>query len=155
VQDPARADLSPDREAIGERSSRAIRQVGGRAGRRAPRASAPPRGVTVLRIPACRRTMSLSRRPESLQFSTSVFMLLCMRTTVDLNDRLFRDAKRRAADQGTTLRQVIEDALRSYLGTSRPSAAYRLRWRTERGRVLPGVRLDDRDALFDLMDGRP
>jgi Arc/MetJ family transcription regulator len=77
-----------------------------------------------------------------------------MRTTVDLNDRLFREAKRRAAEQGTTLRQVIEDALRRYLGRPRRGPAYRLQWRTERGRVLPGVKLDDRDALFDLMDGR-
>jgi hypothetical protein len=81
-------------------------------------------------------------------------MFLCMRTTVDLNDRLFREAKRRAAEQGTTLRRVIEEALRSYLAGPKPADGYRLRWRTERGRVLPGVRLDDRDALFDLMDGR-
>jgi hypothetical protein len=80
-------------------------------------------------------------------------MLLCMRTTVDLNDRLFRQAKRRAVEQGTTLRRVIEDALRSYLAGPKAAEGYRLSWHTERGRVLPGVRLDDRDALFDLMDG--
>lgn len=81
-------------------------------------------------------------------------MLLCMRTTVDLTDRLFREAKRRAVAEGTTLRQVIENALRSYLAGPKAAGGYRLQWRTERGRVLPGVRLDDRDALFDLMDGR-
>jgi len=31
---------------------------------------------------------------------------------------------------------------------------YRLRWRSERGRLLPGVNLDSRDHLFDRMDGR-
>jgi hypothetical protein len=77
-----------------------------------------------------------------------------MRTSIDLNDRLFREAKRRAVAQGTTLRQVIEDALRAYLAGPRPSGGYRLQWRTEHGKVLPGVRLDDRDALFDLMGGR-
>jgi hypothetical protein len=82
-------------------------------------------------------------------------MLLCMRTTVDINDRLFRHAKRRAAEQGVTLRSVIEDALRAYLAGPRAGGGYRLTWRTERGRVLPGVRPDDRDALFDLMDDRP
>lgn len=80
-------------------------------------------------------------------------MLLCMRTTIDLNDELFRRAKRRAADDAVTLRQVVEAALRAYLGGGARPAPYRLRWRTEKGGPLPGVDLDDRDALFDLMDG--
>jgi hypothetical protein len=29
-----------------------------------------------------------------------------------------------------------------------------LQWRSDGGRIQPGVRLDDRDALFDLMEGR-
>ncbi len=81
-------------------------------------------------------------------------MLLCMRTTVEIADRLFREAKRRAAEQGTSLRHVIEDALRLYLGRGEVQGDYRLTWRTERGRLLPGVRLDDRDALHDLMEDR-
>jgi hypothetical protein len=28
------------------------------------------------------------------------------------------------------------------------------RWKTERCRIQPGVNLEDRDALWDLMDGR-
>lgn len=77
-----------------------------------------------------------------------------MRTTVDINDRLLVAAKRRAADDGITLRRVLEQALRAYLRGERPSETYRLAWHTERGRLQPGVSLDDRDALFDLMDGR-
>jgi hypothetical protein len=77
-----------------------------------------------------------------------------MRTTVDISDELLRLAKRRAADSGIPLRQVVEAALRQYLASPQKRASYRLRWRTERGRLQPGVRLDDRDALFDLMDGR-
>lgn len=79
-----------------------------------------------------------------------------MRTTVDLNDDLVRRPKRRAADHGTTLREVIEEALRAHLAKPRGAAParYVLRWRTERGALQPGVRLDDRDALFDVMEGR-
>jgi hypothetical protein len=77
-----------------------------------------------------------------------------MRTTLELSDELFRQAKRRAADDGVPFRDVVESALREYLAVRRRGGAYALRWRTERGRLLPGVRLDDRDALFDLMDGR-
>jgi len=31
---------------------------------------------------------------------------------------------------------------------------YRLQWRSEKGRLLSGVNLDSREALFDLMNGR-
>ena len=55
---------------------------------------------------------------------------------------------------GITLRAVVEAALRSYLSGRRGRGGYRLRWRTERGTIQPGVRPDDRDTLFDLMDGR-
>ena len=81
-------------------------------------------------------------------------MLLCVRTTIDLNDELFRTAKRQAASERITLRQLIERALRAHLGSSRRASRYTLSGRTEKGRLQPGVRLDDRDALFDLMDGR-
>ncbi len=83
-------------------------------------------------------------------------MLLCVRTTFELSDELFRQLKRRAADDGVSLREVLDAALRSYLSprSDRARPAYRLRWRTEKGRLQPGVNLDDRDTLFDLMDGR-
>ncbi len=81
-------------------------------------------------------------------------MLLCMRTTLDISDQLFRRAKKHAAEVGTPLRVVVEDALRAHLGGKSTGRKYRFRWRTERGKLMPGVRLDDRDALFDLMDGR-
>jgi hypothetical protein len=78
-----------------------------------------------------------------------------MRTTIDLNDELLRAAKRRAAQERRTLREIVEAALRTYLGRSAPRRGYRLRWRPERGRLQPGVHLEDRDALWDLMEGRP
>lgn len=81
-------------------------------------------------------------------------MLSCMRTTIEISDEIFRQLKRRAADEGAPLRRVVENALRGYLGKSKARKGYRLRWTPERGRVQPGVQLDDRDNLFDLMDGR-
>jgi Arc/MetJ family transcription regulator len=82
-------------------------------------------------------------------------MLLFMRTTIDLNDALLRQAKQRAAREGTTLRELVEAALRRYLARgASPREAYALTWRVESGRLLPGVRIEDRDALFDIMDGR-
>jgi len=81
-------------------------------------------------------------------------MHLCMRTTLDISDELLRTAKKKAADEGRPLRHLVEAALRIYLGRRPGSPSYRLKWRTERGRIQPGVSLDDRDALFDLMEGQ-
>jgi hypothetical protein len=79
-----------------------------------------------------------------------------MRTTLDLDDGLLRAAKKRAAEQGTTLTRVIEDALRQTLTRSGRAAGegFRLRLVTKRGRPRPGVDLDDRDALYERMEGR-
>ena len=78
-----------------------------------------------------------------------------MRTTIDIHDELLRKAKRRAVDEAIPLREVVERALRAFL-TGRPGASrkYVLTWRTEKGRLQSGVCLEDRDALFDIMDGR-
>lgn len=81
-------------------------------------------------------------------------MLLCMRTTIDLNDELLRAAKRKAADEGITLKEVVERALRGALGGKVAGRHYRLKLKTMRGRVMPGVVLADRDSLFEAMEGR-
>ena len=81
-------------------------------------------------------------------------MLFCMRTTIEINDGLFRQAKNRAATDGTPLRAVVESVLRSYLVQHLRPNIYRLCWRMERGKFLPGVNLDGRDSLFGVMEGR-
>ena len=81
-------------------------------------------------------------------------MLSCMRTSIEISDELWRQLKRKAAYEGVTIRQVVERALRVYLGKQTRRKGYALKWKTERSRILPGVWLDDRDARFDLMDGR-
>ena len=39
-----------------------------------------------------------------------------MRTTIEISGELCRQLKRKAADEGVTIRQVVERALRVYLG---------------------------------------
>jgi hypothetical protein len=80
-------------------------------------------------------------------------MFLCVRTTVDISDDLMRRAKKKAADDGVPLRDVVESALRSYLSPRRAEGGYKFQWATERGELMPGIDLDDRDSLFDIMDG--
>lgn len=77
-----------------------------------------------------------------------------MRTTVRLDDDLMKEAKVRAAEQGITLTQLIDESLRARLSArSRPKKTrpFRLRSYGERG-IRPGVDLDDNRAVRDLMD---
>ncbi|MGH9870333.1 MAG: type II toxin-antitoxin system VapB family antitoxin [Candidatus Polarisedimenticolia bacterium] len=78
-----------------------------------------------------------------------------MRTTIEISNELLRQAKKKAADSGVPLREVVEAALRGYLAPRRPHEKFRLRWRPAvKGKIQPGVNLDDRQSLWDLMDGR-
>ena len=82
-------------------------------------------------------------------------MLICMRTTLNLDDRLMKDLKRRAAETGRTLTEVIESAVRESLEReSTPARGYRLRMVTVRGVAPPAVDITDRDALLDFMEDR-
>lgn len=80
-------------------------------------------------------------------------MLVCMRTTLQLDDELVVRAKISAARSGRTLSQVIEDALRQVLAARAAPGRPRASVPTSPGRPRPGVHLDDNAGLLDLMDG--
>ena len=81
-------------------------------------------------------------------------MVLCMRTTIQLDDQLLSEAKQRAAQTGRTLKAVIEDALREALARKEtPGPDARVPLKTFKGRgVQPGVDLDDTSSLLDQME---
>jgi hypothetical protein len=69
-----------------------------------------------------------------------------MKTTIEISDALFVAAKRAASEQNTTLRTIVEVALRRYLETTDAAteAKPRLRRCTFRGRGLqPGISESD------------
>lgn len=79
-------------------------------------------------------------------------MLLCMRTTVNLPDELYRAVRVRAAQEGRTVTSLLEEALRKALDDGDADGGeYRVR-------PLSGADLDarlpvdDNAALRDLMD---
>ncbi len=83
-------------------------------------------------------------------------MLICvMRTTLHLPETLWRSAKECAAREGVTLTSVVEAALRRHLGLVAGGQPPRWRWRTESGSLLPGVDVDRRASLLDILDERP
>jgi Arc/MetJ family transcription regulator len=76
-----------------------------------------------------------------------------MRTTIEINDELLRQAKRRAADEALPLRAIVERALQSFLGIRRAGGVrYRLELGSHGGGIQPGVSLEDWNALRDRMD---
>lgn len=76
-----------------------------------------------------------------------------MRTAIDIDDQLLQYAKYRAVEQGCSLKQVVEEALRDFLAhKSQPRQPISLQ--TFKGAGLkPGVGLDDNSRLSDIMDG--
>jgi len=76
-------------------------------------------------------------------------MFFLMKTTLVLPDNLVRTLKRRAAERGTTLSQVVAEALTRGLETEpaldvAPLPTHRM--------GKPRVDIADRNALYDAMD---
>jgi hypothetical protein len=78
-----------------------------------------------------------------------------MRTTIDIPDELMRTAKKRAADENATLRELVEKALRRYLAGPQPQKPFKLRLKPlpPSKMLVPESVLENRDALYDVMDG--
>ncbi len=77
-----------------------------------------------------------------------------MRTTLELDDGLMREARKRAAQEGRTLTSLIEEAIRLLLTRRQTAKPYRLRWVTRHGTAPAAIDIADRDALYERMDGR-
>lgn len=77
-----------------------------------------------------------------------------MRTTIKLNDDVFRAFKQRAAEHGTSLTHEIEEALRSDLAAGDVAVeAEPYRVPVFRGTApVPGVDLNSNAALAELLD---
>ena len=82
-------------------------------------------------------------------------MLLCMRTTLDIEDAVLERARRRASREGTTLTAIVERALRLLLmQKTEPSVPLADRWVVVSGDREPDVDIADRDRLYDALGER-
>ena len=79
-----------------------------------------------------------------------------MRTTLEIDDKLLRAAKKAAAQRGVPLRRIVEESLALALNprTKGRRTEVRLRWIVTRGPAAPGVDFKDRDRLYEMMEGR-
>jgi len=79
--------------------------------------------------------------------------VICVKTTLNLNDQVLRRSKDYASRHGMTLTAFVEDALRAKLvaptGSAKP---FKLVLKTVRGSSPPNVDVSDRDALYDVLD---
>jgi hypothetical protein len=69
-----------------------------------------------------------------------------MKTTVEIADPIFREARKVASREGTTLRSLIEEGLRRIIAERKRKSAFRLRLVTAGG---SGLRPELRDANWD------
>ena len=74
-----------------------------------------------------------------------------MKTTLNLDAALMRDAKKRAVEEGTTLTQIVERALRDAMNDEPDAEPYVFEFPTVSGGELI-VDPADRDALYELLD---
>ncbi len=80
-------------------------------------------------------------------------MLEHMRTTLNIADDLMKKVKKRASESGTTITEVVEEALRAAVAGQPPRATrFSLVWHPVSGRTLPGIDLSDRDSLYQAME---
>jgi plasmid stability protein len=76
-----------------------------------------------------------------------------MRTTMNLDDDLYRRAKALAAARGCSVTSVVEDALRTaLLQRDQPTEFRGLPVSTQLGGLLPGIDLDDSRSLQAVLD---
>jgi hypothetical protein len=77
-----------------------------------------------------------------------------MKTTVELPEDLLLKAKRRALETRTTLRNILERALRQELrqaSTGRTRRRPRIRWVTSAGGLPPGLDVSNRSKMWEWM----
>ena len=79
-----------------------------------------------------------------------------MKTTIDLTDALFKEAKRTAAERGITLRALVEEGLRHVIAQAKPKKRFVMRDVTFRGEGLqPGQREGDWEQIRSLIYPEP
>lgn len=76
-----------------------------------------------------------------------------MRTTLNIDDEIYRMAKALAAHRGCSVSSVIEESLRDALARAeQPTSRGPLPVLSQSGGTLPGVDLNDRKALRELLE---
>jgi len=78
------------------------------------------------------------------------------KTTIEIPDDLLLAAKRRAVEERTTLRTLVERGLRAELRQAAPRRTKRAKiaWVTVDGGLPPGIDVEDRAAMIERLRRR-
>ena len=79
-------------------------------------------------------------------------MLICMRTTLNIDETVMKQLKQEAARTGRTMSELMETAIRKLLQEKKPSVDLPPLPEFRTGGAL--VDIADRDALYRAMEGR-
>ena len=77
-----------------------------------------------------------------------------MKTTLELPDALFIAAKKRAAEERRSFRDLMTSALRAELRRPRARTPARVKWVTVSGGLPQGVDVADREAMHEALRRR-
>ena len=88
-----------------------------------------------------------------LEIHKYAFMLICMRTTVDISDDLFIRAKKRAVELHKPLRALIEEGLKLCLSKKTHSAKKpkNIDWVTAEGGLPENLDISNRNSMHEWM----
>ena len=75
-----------------------------------------------------------------------------MKTTLNLDDQVLKNAKEEAARTGITLTAFVEQALKARLLQESESVSYSFRPKVIKGSKPPNVDISERDALYEVID---
>ncbi len=89
-----------------------------------------------------------------LTYSHTIDMAFHMKTTLNIDDTVMNRLRREAARQHKTMSELVEAALRLLFHERKPAGKKKLRPLPYFHGGRPLVDIADRDALYDVMEGR-
>jgi hypothetical protein len=75
-----------------------------------------------------------------------------MKTTLNLDDQVIKNAKERAARDGITLTALVEDAIKAKLLQEPQKKNYHFKPKIVTGTKPPNVDISERNALYEVID---
>jgi len=84
--------------------------------------------------------------------SHTLCMAANMKTTLNLDDQVMKNAKARAARDGITFTALVEDAIRAKLLQDPHAIKYQFKPNIITGNKPPNVDISERDALYEVID---
>ena len=72
---------------------------------------------------------------------------------MNIDSEIMRLVKKRAAESGRTITEIVEQALRKEVSGQPPrTSRFVLKWSAVAGKAQPGIDLADRDSLYAAME---